>query len=152
MLGRVLVNPWPAPFDLLPPCSLSPLLLPSTPLIHCGIKILTSQTPRSLSSSLAPMVNRERLLGSILSLVKQFVYKASLSKGLSEQASREAGGKIFTFGSYRFVPLSCLLSDYSGRTGPEKDETRTDDLAPLEGWASMDQERILICCASCPSI
>lgn len=50
-------------------------------------------------------MNRERLLGSILSLVKQFVYKASLSKGLSEQASREAGGKIFTFGSYRCVHL-----------------------------------------------
>lgn len=36
--------------------------------------------------------------------MKQFVYKASLSKGMSEQASREAGGKIFTFGSYRYVP------------------------------------------------
>ncbi|CDZ97133.1 poly polymerase [Phaffia rhodozyma] len=44
---------------------------------------------------------REKLLGSILSLVKQFVYRASIAKGLSEQASREAGGKIFTFGSYR---------------------------------------------------
>lgn len=104
------------------------------------------------SFPLAPMINRERLLGSILSLVKQFVYKASLSKGLSEQASREAGGKIFTFGSYRFVPLSFLLLDYSGRTRPKKEETRTDGLAPLEGWASMDRERILICCASCPSI
>lgn len=128
------------------------LLLPSTPLTPCRTKILTSQTLRSFSSPLAPMINRERLLGSILSLVKQFVYKASLSKGLSEQASREAGGKIFTFGSYRFVPLSFLLSDYSGRMRPEKEETRTDDLALLQGWASMDQERISICCASCPSI
>lgn len=35
------------------------------------------------------------------SLVKDFVYKASLARGHSESQARSAGGKIFTFGSYR---------------------------------------------------
>lgn len=34
-------------------------------------------------------------------LVKKFVYKVSVSRGLSESAATAAGGKIFTFGSYR---------------------------------------------------
>ena len=34
-------------------------------------------------------------------LVKQFVRKVSLDRGLSEAAANAAGGKIFTFGSYR---------------------------------------------------
>lgn len=34
-------------------------------------------------------------------LVKQFVKKVSLDHGLSEAAANTAGGKIFTFGSYR---------------------------------------------------
>jgi poly(A) polymerase len=34
-------------------------------------------------------------------VVKQFVRKVALSHGLSEAAASAAGGKIFTFGSYR---------------------------------------------------
>jgi poly(A) polymerase len=33
--------------------------------------------------------------------VKKFVREISISKGLSETAANAAGGKIFTFGSYR---------------------------------------------------
>jgi poly(A) polymerase len=33
--------------------------------------------------------------------VKKFVRKVSLSRGLSEAAADAAGGRIFTFGSYR---------------------------------------------------
>jgi len=44
---------------------------------------------------------REIVLGRVASLVKKFVYKVGLSRGLSEQAALAAGGKIFTFGSYR---------------------------------------------------
>jgi poly(A) polymerase len=33
--------------------------------------------------------------------VKQFVKQVSLARGLSEAAADAAGGKIFTFGSYR---------------------------------------------------
>lgn len=34
-------------------------------------------------------------------MVKDFVYKMGISQGLSEQEARNAGGKIFTFGSYK---------------------------------------------------
>jgi poly(A) polymerase len=41
------------------------------------------------------------VLGRIASLVKRFVKQVSLDNGLSETAAAAAGGKIFTFGSYR---------------------------------------------------
>ena len=45
--------------------------------------------------------NRERVLARVDVLVKAFVRKVSLTHGLSEAAASAAGGKIFTFGSYR---------------------------------------------------
>ncbi|KAG2013181.1 polymerase, variant 3 [Coprinopsis cinerea AmutBmut pab1-1] len=44
---------------------------------------------------------REIVLGRVAALVKKFVYKISIARGLSESAAQAAGGKIFTFGSYR---------------------------------------------------
>lgn len=44
---------------------------------------------------------RELVLGRVASLVKKFVQKVSIARGLSEAAANAAGGKIFTFGSYR---------------------------------------------------
>lgn len=34
-------------------------------------------------------------------MVKEFVYRVSKMKGFPDSLAREAGGKIFTFGSYR---------------------------------------------------
>ncbi|CAO1634346.1 unnamed protein product [Parajaminaea phylloscopi] len=44
---------------------------------------------------------REVVLGKVDSMVKDFVYRASIAHGMSESIARLAGGKIFTFGSYR---------------------------------------------------
>ncbi|KAJ1960014.1 polynucleotide adenylyltransferase, partial [Dimargaris xerosporica] len=44
---------------------------------------------------------REIVLGKLDKMVKDFVYKVSLARNCSEADAREAGGKIFTFGSYR---------------------------------------------------
>ncbi|KDE09808.1 poly(A) polymerase [Microbotryum lychnidis-dioicae p1A1 Lamole] len=44
---------------------------------------------------------REKVLARLNTLAKEFVYRSSLAHGLPEQKAREAGGKIFTFGSYR---------------------------------------------------
>ncbi|KDQ08270.1 hypothetical protein BOTBODRAFT_166145 [Botryobasidium botryosum FD-172 SS1] len=44
---------------------------------------------------------REIVLGRVAQLVRNFVHRVSLSRGLSEAAASAAGGKIFTFGSYR---------------------------------------------------
>lgn len=46
-------------------------------------------------------IRSELVLGRIAALVKKFVYKISIARGLSEAAAQAAGGKIFTFGSYR---------------------------------------------------
>ncbi|KAK7696255.1 hypothetical protein QCA50_000908 [Cerrena zonata] len=44
---------------------------------------------------------REIVLGRVAALVKKFVYKISLAQGHSEATADAAGGKIYTFGSYR---------------------------------------------------
>ncbi|CAE6485496.1 unnamed protein product [Rhizoctonia solani] len=44
---------------------------------------------------------RQEILGTVHELVQKFVRNVSLSAGMSEQAAKAAGGKIFTFGSYR---------------------------------------------------
>lgn len=44
---------------------------------------------------------REAVLGHVTTLVKEFVYQACIRRNLSEAAARAAGGKIYTFGSYR---------------------------------------------------
>ncbi|ESK86976.1 poly polymerase pla1 [Moniliophthora roreri MCA 2997] len=44
---------------------------------------------------------RELVLGRVSALVKKFVKKVGMARGLSEAAATAAGGKIFTFGSYR---------------------------------------------------
>ena len=53
------------------------------------------------------------MLGEIQVLAREFVYSVSIQKKMTEEMARAAGGKIFTFGSYRlgvFAPglESCL--------------------------------------------
>lgn len=55
---------------------------------------------RRLTASLA-LVIREVVLGRVAAVVKKFVRSVSMTRGLSEVAASAAGGKIFTFGSYR---------------------------------------------------
>lgn len=44
---------------------------------------------------------REIVLGKLNGLVKEFVREVYLKKNFSDAVAKEAGGKIFTFGSYR---------------------------------------------------
>ena len=46
-------------------------------------------------------VQRELVLGKLNQLVKEFVREIGQAKNLPESLLAEAGGKIFTFGSYR---------------------------------------------------
>jgi poly(A) polymerase len=41
------------------------------------------------------------VLGKLDKMVKDFVYQVSKSKGFPDSLAKEAGGKIFTYGSYR---------------------------------------------------
>lgn len=47
------------------------------------------------------LINREQVLGKLDRMVKEFVHRVSLRRGLPEAIAKDAGGKIFTFGSYR---------------------------------------------------
>jgi poly(A) polymerase len=53
----------------------------------------------SLTASSSP--SRVIVLGKLDKLVKEFVYRVSKLKGFPDALAKEAGGKIFTFGSYR---------------------------------------------------
>jgi len=44
---------------------------------------------------------REKLLSNIAQLVAKFVHDVSIKQGLSEKVASEAGGRIYTSGSYR---------------------------------------------------
>jgi poly(A) polymerase len=46
---------------------------------------------------------REKLLSNIAQLVSKFVHDVSIKSGLSEKVASEAGGRIYTSGSYRCV-------------------------------------------------
>lgn len=41
------------------------------------------------------------MLGKLDKMVKEFVYKVSKLKNFPDSLAKEAGGKIFTYGSYR---------------------------------------------------
>jgi poly(A) polymerase Pap1 len=47
------------------------------------------------------LITRERLLSNIAQLVTKFVHDVSIKSGLSEKVANEAGGRIYTSGSYR---------------------------------------------------
>ncbi|VEU21068.1 DEKNAAC101955 [Brettanomyces naardenensis] len=49
----------------------------------------------------AGVQKRLEVLATLQSLVQEFVYTVSRKKNMSEGMSRDAGGKLFTFGSYR---------------------------------------------------
>jgi len=44
---------------------------------------------------------REEVLGKLNQLVREWVQQVCMAKGLSEQLAKDAGAKLFTFGSYR---------------------------------------------------
>lgn len=47
------------------------------------------------------MENRSQVLRELQRLVLQWIYDASVQQGMDEESSKQAGAKIFTFGSYR---------------------------------------------------
>lgn len=49
------------------------------------------------------MTYREKLLSNIAQLVSKFVHDVSIKSGLSEKVASEAGGRIYTSGSYRWI-------------------------------------------------
>lgn len=61
-----------------------------------------------------PCINvfRAKVLGELQKITLEFVQKVSLDKHMTESMARDAGGKIFTYGSYRlgvYSPGSFIL-------------------------------------------
>lgn len=89
--------------------------------------------------------NRVKVLGILQQLTEDFVFKVSKKKNMSDGMAKDAGGKIFTFGSYRLgvhgpgsdidtlivVPKHVTREDFFAvfdeilRTRPELDEIAT---------------------------
>lgn len=61
----------------------------------------------------ALLTSREKLLSNIAQLVAKFVHDVSIKQGLSEKVASEAGGRIYTSGSYRCV-LNFSTSSFHG--------------------------------------
>ncbi|BGP44856.1 polynucleotide adenylyltransferase [Rhodotorula kratochvilovae] len=81
-----------------PPISVAP---PTARDLEVSKTLIEELKGRNIYESPAEGRVREMVLGRLDKLVKEFVYRASLHRGFSEAKAREAGGKIFTFGSYR---------------------------------------------------
>lgn len=74
------------------------LYITFTNLLHFSGPLQSEYTDQCAAYS---VVNREIVLARLSTLVKKFATKVGVSHGMSEAAASAAGGKIFTFGSYR---------------------------------------------------
>ncbi|KAL8284230.1 hypothetical protein RQP46_004979 [Phenoliferia psychrophenolica] len=81
-----------------PPISTSP---PTPRDLETTATLLQELKDRGVYEGPEEARTREVVLGRLNTLVKQFVYRCAISHGFTEAKAREAGGKIFTFGSYR---------------------------------------------------
>ena len=54
---------------------------------------------------------RERLLSNIAQLVSKFVHDVSIKLGMSEKVASEAGGRIYTSGSYRSASWLSIMDE-----------------------------------------
>ncbi|GAA5832256.1 hypothetical protein JCM11251_004297 [Rhodosporidiobolus azoricus] len=81
-----------------PPISNAP---PSARDLEISKTLIAELKSRGIYESAEEGRKREMVLGKLNRLVKEFVYRSSINHGLPENKAREAGGKIFTFGSYR---------------------------------------------------
>ncbi|KAI5477453.1 poly(A) polymerase Pla1 [Pseudohyphozyma bogoriensis] len=88
----------PAYLGVTPPISTSP---PTARECEITVTLHAELEARGIYEGPEEGRTREQVLGRLNTLAKQFVYQSSLNHGLSDAKAREAGGTIFTSGSYR---------------------------------------------------
>lgn len=74
---------------------------PTTKEISLNESLIQELKGRGSFESESATKKRAEVLSLFQTLVQQFVYEVSISKNMSDGMAKDAGGKIFTFGSYR---------------------------------------------------
>ncbi|TIB58475.1 hypothetical protein E3P78_03924, partial [Wallemia ichthyophaga] len=89
---------FPSQFGVTPPISLAE---PTDTEKRVDAELITELKNQNTFESDHESRTREKVLALVQSLVKEFVKRVSIRNGMSESLATQAGGKIFTFGSYR---------------------------------------------------
>ncbi|KAI7899221.1 Poly(A) polymerase central domain-containing protein [Cokeromyces recurvatus] len=88
----------PQNYGITPPISTDP---PTEQQLKLTDELIQTLRDYGLFESEQEAQKRVVVLGKLDKIVKEFVYKVSKLKGFPDSLAREAGGKIFTYGSYR---------------------------------------------------
>ena len=84
------------------------------------------------------------MLSRLNDIVKKWIKETSVSKNMPESLAETVGGKIFTFGSYRFAsPPPPLLLSFSSRALLIPSSSPSSP----SGWACTTRARTLTRCA-----
>ncbi|KFH13178.1 polyA polymerase, partial [Toxoplasma gondii VAND] len=75
--------------------------LPQEGDLHRSNELISVLRALNLYETAAGNLQRERVLNELNRIVVDWVVEVGMEQGLDEQEARQAGGKIFTFGSYR---------------------------------------------------
>lgn len=77
------------------------LRLPQEGDIHRSNELISVLKALKLYETAAGTIQRERVLNELNRIILEWVVEVGIEQGLDEEEARQAGGKIFTFGSYR---------------------------------------------------
>lgn len=88
----------PYPFGLTRPLSLRGPLAAD---LHQSVELVRLLRAKGAYETAAGALLKERVLAALNALVAEWIFESGLAQGLEPEEARAAGGKIFTFGSYR---------------------------------------------------
>jgi len=101
----ILLTPNPGPatdqipqYGVTPPISVAMPTASDRLLSESLVKVLRSLNLYETNDESA---KREEVLGKLNQIIREWVQEVCMKKGLSEQLAKDAGAKLFTFGSYR---------------------------------------------------
>ena len=116
-------------FGVTPPISLA---TPTPKENSLNDSLIRELRARGSFESTAETKKRVEVLNNIQHMAEEFVYTVSIEKNMSEGMARDAGGKIFTFGSYRLGVYSSG-SDIDTLVVVPKHVSRSDFFEVFEG-------------------